>query len=48
MSDTIKRTLAAAIQEASEQFKVVLLTGPRQVGKTTLLHSLQKESRWMI
>ncbi len=45
MPKTIKRTLKGAILEASASFKVVLLTGPRQVGKTTLLQEIQKESR---
>ena len=34
-----------AIQEASDTFKVLLLTGPRQVGKTTLLQEVQKTAR---
>lgn len=41
----IPRTLATAIQEASAHFKVLLLTGPRQVGKTTLLQDIEKDSR---
>ncbi len=41
----IKRTLGKAILEASASFKVVLLTGPRQVGKTTLLQDVQKGER---
>ena len=32
-------------RSASAQFEVVLLTGPRQVGKTTLLEHLQKRGR---
>lgn len=45
MAQNIKRTLGKAILEASASFKVVLLTGPRQVGKTTLLQEVQKQSR---
>ena len=45
MNGTIQRTLGKAILEASASFKVVLLTGPRQVGKTTLLQDMQKQSR---
>ncbi len=45
MPKTIQRTLGPAILDASASFKVVLLTGPRQVGKTTLLQELQKDSR---
>ena len=41
----IKRTLGRSILDASESFKIVLLTGPRQVGKTTLLQELQKKTR---
>ncbi len=42
---TIQRTLAHSIKEASNSFKVLMLTGPRQVGKTTLLQSMQQEVR---
>lgn len=45
MAKTIKRTLGQSILDASGSFKVVLLTGPRQVGKTTLLQDLQKAAR---
>ena len=41
----IHRTLRKSILEASCSFYVVMLTGPRQVGKTTLLQSLQTEER---
>ncbi len=41
----IRRILEKAIQEASASFRVLLLTGPRQVGKTTLLEHIEKESR---
>lgn len=36
----LSRSLAASITTASRQFPVLMLTGPRQVGKTTLLKSL--------
>ena len=41
----IERTLEQTITEASAAFKVVLLTGPRQVGKTTLLRKLKEPGR---
>lgn len=41
----IERTLGKYILEASEAFYIILLTGPRQVGKTTLLQSIQEEGR---
>lgn len=41
----IERTLSQSILDASKSFKVILLTGPRQVGKTTLLENLQKDNR---
>ena len=39
------RALSAACQAASEQFPVLLLTGARQVGKTTLLRRLAGKDR---
>ena len=45
MTLAIQRTLTQAIKETSDSFKVLLLTGPRQVGKTTLLQEVQKSSR---
>ncbi|MCE5328223.1 MAG: ATP-binding protein [Planctomycetaceae bacterium] len=41
----IERTMANAWLEASTQFPVALLTGPRQVGKTTLLQHLCGKER---
>jgi hypothetical protein len=40
MTEILSRTLAASIVKASRQFPVLMLTGPRQVGKTTLLKLL--------
>jgi predicted AAA+ superfamily ATPase len=36
----LQRTLQNYLLEASQTFPVLLLTGPRQVGKTTLFKSL--------
>lgn len=41
----IERAVKDTILETSETFPVVLLTGPRQVGKSTLLESLAEPSR---
>ena len=41
----IPRTIEAYVERASRQFPVLLLTGARQVGKTTLLRHLADESR---
>lgn len=46
--DYIKRTLEDFILRASEQFPVILVMGPRQVGKTTFLqHLSQKERKYI-
>lgn len=39
------RLLRSAIERADETFKVVMLTGPRQVGKTTLLRNVSAANR---
>jgi len=41
----VTRAIAPVIRQASETFKVLLLTGPRQVGKTTLLQNLAEPAR---
>lgn len=41
----VARTLELFVTKATEQFPVVLLTGARQVGKTTLLTRLSQEDR---
>jgi len=45
MENYISRALETQIIKASAQFPVVLLTGPRQTGKTTLLKHLMEERR---
>ena len=44
-TDYRPRAAADCWREASAQFPVLLLTGPRQVGKTTLLRHLSDENR---
>lgn len=41
----LKRTLGITIEKISQTFPVLLLTGPRQVGKTTLLQHLESDRR---
>ena len=41
----IKRTLEQSIIRVNEFFPVVLVTGPRQVGKTTVLQNCEKKPR---
>jgi predicted AAA+ superfamily ATPase len=40
-----QRALEQGLAEASEQFPVILVTGPRQVGKTTLLKHMRMRDR---
>ena len=44
----LERTITGVIEEFSRNFKVLLLTGQRQVGKTTLLKELAKKNRTYI
>ena len=39
----IKRALETVVRRYSRYFKVVLVIGPRQVGKTTMLKHLMEE-----
>lgn len=41
----IKRTIEKSIERANKFFPVVLVTGPRQVGKTTVLQNCEKQPR---
>lgn len=41
----IERTLETFLKKASGQFPVLLVTGPRQVGKTTILKYLSRDER---
>lgn len=40
-----ERTIAQTIEETSQTFPVLLVTGPRQVGKTTILEKLAEPER---
>ncbi|MDR2429282.1 MAG: ATP-binding protein [Candidatus Margulisbacteria bacterium] len=42
-----KRTLQAKILRSSKNFKVLLVTGPRQVGKTTLLQNTARRRNYV-
>lgn len=42
MSEFIERTIKNSIKEIEKSFPVVMITGPRQVGKTTLLKMIQE------
>ncbi len=44
----IERTLEGFLKKAAGQFPVTLVTGPRQVGKTTILQHLSKDERTYI
>lgn len=43
MATYIKRALESVVRRYSEHFKVVVVTGPRQVGKTTMLRHLMDQ-----
>ena len=40
-----RRTLESFIGKASKQFPAILVTGPRQVGKTTILKHISGKNR---
>lgn len=44
MSTYIKRTIENTLNEMANTFPVVMITGPRQVGKTTLLNNIVKQN----
>jgi len=43
-----ERALTITIKEASETFPAVLITGPRQVGKTTILEKCREQNRTFV
>jgi len=48
MSIYFNRTLETFLKKASQQFPALLITGPRQVGKSTLLQHLSEKNRTYI
>lgn len=44
MSEYIKRTIEKTVLNMANTFPVVMITGPRQVGKTTLLNMMMQEN----
>ena len=42
-----KRTLETAIKRMNASFPVVIVTGPRQVGKTTVLRNCDPDRRYV-
>ena len=47
INEMIKRNLEQPIIELSKHFPVIMLTGPRQVGKTTLLESISNNREYI-
>ena len=45
MSNYIKRSVENKLEQLSKSFPIIMITGSRQVGKTTLLNNLQKQSK---
>ena len=45
MSDYIKRTMENTIEKMKNAFPVIMITGPRQVGKTTLLNYITNKNK---
>ena len=43
-----ERTIEPAIKKISETFPVLIVTGPRQVGKTTLLTKIAEKERKIV
>ena len=45
MSEYIKRNIEKSVKQMEQNFPVVMITGPRQVGKTTLLNQINKNNK---
>ena len=45
MSQYIKRSIEKELKKMSESFPVVMITGVRQVGKTTILNNMKERKK---
>ena len=45
MTEYIKRDIESTILDVSNSYAVIIITGPRQVGKTTTLRKLKESNR---
>lgn len=45
MSNYIKRSIETSVKDLERAFPVIIVTGPRQVGKTTLLNQITKNKK---
>lgn len=45
MSNYIKRSIESSVKDLEQAFPVIIVTGPRQVGKTTLLNQITKNKK---
>ena len=48
MSDYIERSIEERLNKLAKAFPVIMITGSRQVGKTTLLNNIQKQEKGKI
>ncbi|WP_216597271.1 AAA family ATPase [Olsenella sp. oral taxon 807] len=48
MTQYIRRSLEPLVRRYADNFKVVVVVGPRQVGKTTMLRHLMEEVRLVV
>lgn len=39
----VKRNIQDKILELNKMYKIILITGPRQIGKTTMLKAIKEE-----
>lgn len=41
----VKRNVQDKVLELNKMYKIILITGPRQIGKTTMLKAIKEEER---